>query len=41
MIAVRGSCGSPAATAAAVDSIDSRSAVVAMGGPGVSANGSW
>ncbi|CFE24575.1 Uncharacterised protein [Mycobacterium tuberculosis] len=38
--AVLGSCGDPEATAAAVDSIDSRRAVVGTGGPGASANGS-
>ena len=37
--AVRGSCGNPAATVAAVDSIESRSGVVEMGGPGARANG--
>ena len=39
MTALDGSRGSPAAIAVAVTSIDSRSAVVRIGGPGVSANG--
>ncbi|CAG7192573.1 hypothetical protein PICSAR235_03227 [Mycobacterium avium subsp. paratuberculosis] len=39
--ALSGSRGRPAATAATVASIESRSAVVGMGGPGVSAKGNW
>ena len=41
MTAERGSCGKAAATSAAVDSMASRCFVVGIGGPGVSANGSW
>ena len=41
MTALAGSCGRPAPISAAAASIDSRSGFVSIGGPGVSANGSW